>query len=128
MTSARRLPSPVVPGLLETDSWPGFTVQRHRGAHPADSGSGCMIGRSAGSAPRVDTWRFRPRSVGGADSRYEAQFRARLIDALRSGQGLRPKLELELTSGPTPTLTLRTVDPGSTRWFSRVVSEAYAPP
>jgi hypothetical protein len=86
-----------------------------------------MHGRSTGSAPRADIWRFRPGAVEAVDPRAEARFRSTLVDALRSGQGLRPNLELALTSGSTPVLTLRTVDPGSTRWFSRVVTETYAP-
>jgi hypothetical protein len=72
-------------------------------------------------------FRFHPRT-GEATERYEpTQFRPRLVDAFRSGQGLRLDLELSLTSGPLAALYVRTAGPETTRWFARVLADLYLP-
>jgi hypothetical protein len=54
-------------------------------------------------------------------------FRSNLLDALRSGHGLRARLETEVTSGPNLTVSVRAIDPASARWFSRIATGVYGP-
>ncbi|MGA8536990.1 MAG: DUF87 domain-containing protein [Thermoplasmata archaeon] len=72
------------------------------------------------------TWIFRPTAGRETHSFEAAAFRAALTDALRSGHGLRPALETEVTSGPYLTVTMRAFDPTSARWFSRAAAPVYA--
>ena len=49
------------------------------------------------------------------------------MDALRSGHGFGPAVEVEVRSGPIPQVRLRALDPVSARWFSRVAARVYEP-
>jgi TraM recognition site of TraD and TraG len=86
-----------------------------------------MVSRRPALPAGSSRWRFHPRTGGVPNSQESAQFRTRLLDGIRSGQGLRPELELLLTSGAAPELAVCSVGPGTTRWFSRVLAEVYSP-